>query len=97
MMTNVTWAARGTVIDAPWGDQLTSYYVLSRCSAAIIGYYCEPCQQPLANVGQLVMHLEDYPADTGVEHHIAVWCPEHRVYETPDDTQMRKLTGQEAA
>jgi len=63
------------------------YYVLSRCEKVGVGYFCETHQQPIANVGNLAMHIE-----LGGTHRVAVWCPSHRVYEAVDPRQFRQVS-----
>lgn len=92
-MSQVTWAHVGDVIDVPLRDDLLApIWIRPLCADVVgFGYWCESHATFLANVGNLVMHLEiDEP------HHIAAYCRKHLGYEAPADEQMRLLAGVEA-
>lgn len=89
----ITWARPGDVITAPGTlGLLEPTYVFSRCEHKAVGYFCEIHADTLRHAEDLVIHLEQ-PG----RHHIAAYCPRHRIFEAPDDVQMQLLAGQSGA
>lgn len=81
----LTWAKPGDVVDV-WQEipqRFETVMVLTGCETIAKGYHCVSCSADMANVGNLVMHLED-----GGTHHIVVWCPVHRVHEAASPEQV---------
>lgn len=81
----LTGAAPGeTITVAAIDNRPEAWFCLSRCDYASVGYHCVSCKQALANVGQLTLHVE-----TGGRHHVAVWCPKHRLFEAMPAAQVQ--------
>jgi len=80
----LTWSLFGDVVHPlTVNNTREPHFVLHACDAVGKAYYCETHDQHLANVGNLVMHIE-----AGGAHRIAIWCPKHRVYEAPESSQI---------
>jgi hypothetical protein len=80
----LTWCARGEVIDTE--DCLGSVerqMIMSPCDHPTRSYSCVICRRQLANVGQILMHIEQ-----GGAHRVASWWPAHRVFESAPQTQV---------
>lgn len=85
-----------TLVGAVRGEVMTRarepFMVLARCEYRSVGYFCETCQTSLANVGELVLHLE-----AGGAHRVAVNCPKHGgLLEAVDPAQIEALQGRAA-
>ncbi len=82
---DLTWCTRGDIIDVVNEIAQTTepIMVFSPCTLATKGYYCASCKRHIANIGNLLMHIE-----AGGVHRIAVWCQAHRLYEAAEQSQI---------
>lgn len=61
------------------------YMVMKNCGATPFpAYYDDSCDAKFANVGNLMIHLEDHGPGT---HRVAVWCTRHRWFEQVEASQ----------
>jgi hypothetical protein len=83
----IEWVKRGQIIQAPsLGNAREPYMVFGACPDLFHAWYCEPCNQLLANVAQLEMHVE-----TGGSHRLVVWCSKRRLYEAVDEPPVLQI------
>lgn len=80
----LTWAGFSDVVrPSNIAGHREPHFVMHPCELVSKGYYCETHDLHLANIGNLVMHVE-----AGGRHHVVVWCSKHRMYEAPDAAQI---------
>lgn len=86
-LLELTWAGYAAIVHpANIAGVREPNFVMHPCEARPKGYFCTTHDIHVANFGNLAMHVE-----TGGAHHVAVWCPKHRVYEAPDAAQIERF------
>jgi len=82
----LSWAAPGDSVSIRnSAERIEPMMVLNPCGQRRT-FYCVTCQLPLANAGQIEMHV-----DPGGTHQLIAWCGRHCTPEGPDPAEVARL------